>query len=215
MQQRWKDVEPIIRSTLGDDDEVTENVSREYDQEKLIMWWNLAQQRLATIFPKQSHQVYKADDGLTPRLPDWHYKPKSVFAAGISTQLDRLYVHDAMLHPETVGYYIYENQIVLSGFRTPPVEWLYLYHSYFPQVENEKSIIHPPLWSWEALSYYVGTQAMALEAVGDARYRQYTAPPDATGNPTHNPYLEVAKYYEKRFFDIVNAHVDDDFDHRI
>lgn len=177
------------------------------------MWWNTAQNRLSTMKPQSRHQIYMPDDGLIVPLPAYFYKPKMVIVDGLSSPLERKTVDECFVHPTEKAYYLYEDKIFLNGFQGT-ARWMCSYFSYYPKVEDEKSGVRPPEWAHEALANYVGMQAMALDAVEDARYRQYTAPPDATGNPTHNPYLEVAKYYEKRFYDIINSHVDDDPDFR-
>jgi hypothetical protein len=112
------------------------------------------------------------------------------------------------------GYYIIEDKLVLANFAQVPRQWTMIYHSFFPQIENEKSSVHVPLWAIEACGLYVAMQAVTREAMGDARYRKFVSPEDAPGNPTHNPFLTVAKWLNQRFYEIVNIHVDDDPDYR-
>ncbi len=205
----WKDIEPLVADILSDDN--PDGDRREYDSETIIRWWNTGQIRLATAKPIVSHMMYGGDDGAAVELPKHHYSPKACVMPEIGP-IQRLDVVEALLKPEIKGFYILEGRICLSGFGQLPPRWVYSYNAYYSPIEDEDSHVKAPLWSHEALANYVGMQAMAKESIDDARYRQYTAPPDATGNPEHNPYLEVAKYYERRFYDIINAHVDDDGD---
>jgi len=152
----------------------------------------------------------RADDGNPVALPAYHYKPVAIFTRPGAEPLQRLSPDLALLDAGQVGFYLYGRKIIITGLQRLPARWLYVYHSYFPKVEKEASPVLAPDWSLEAMAYYVGVQAMAQRAVDDARYRQYTAPPDATGNPLHNPYLKVAEFFEKRYYAIVAQHVDDD-----
>jgi len=209
MRYTWgKVAEPIITALLDDQDNV------DFQEKDLMTWWNNGQLRLATQKPVPRHQQYRKDDGNPFSLPQLHYRPVSIFVAGFPEAVTRLSVETALLNPEEIGFYVYEKKVVIQGIRTVPDAWVYIYQSYFPRIMDPDDELTVPEWSWEALGYYVGMQAMALKATGDARYRQYTAPPDATGTPVHNPYLKVAEWFEKRYNTILNLHVDDDEDFR-
>jgi len=208
--KRWKEVAPEVWALLNDKD----RSEPEYDDDDLIRWWNNAQMRLATAKPQTRHQVYRQDDGNAVSVPQYHYKPVSVFVKGSSEPLPRLRTELALLERHQPGFYLYEDKIVINGLRNLPGEWLYVYHSHFPEISDEKSEVYVPPWAHEACVNYVGMQAMMMKSVDDARYRQFTSPPDATGNPLHNPYLKVAKYLEERFFSIIHSHVDDDENYR-
>ncbi len=204
----WKEVEPEVLALLNDVDKT------EYEPKNIIRWWNNAQIRLATQKPQPRHQIYKSDDGNPFNIPKLHYKPVAIFIKGINEPMARLSPELGLLNKSVVGFYIYENKVVMNGIQGCPPEWLYVYHSYFPKVKNHKSEVLVPEWAIEACVFYAGSQAMSSRAVDDAQYRQYTAPPDATGNPLHNPYLKVAEYFDKRYYAIVSQHTDDDEDFR-
>lgn len=208
MTETWRSVRPQVRALLSDVDET------EYSNKDLIGWWNNAQIRLAAQKPQTRHQIYTCDDGNPVKLPDYHYMPVAVFVKSGVEPLKRLSPDLALLDGTQVGFYLYEHKLIISGLLRLPERWLYVYNSYFPKIINDKSPVLAPDWSLEALTYYVGIQAMSRKSVDDARYRQYTAPPDATGNPVHNPYLKVAEFFEKRYNAIVSQHVDDDEDFR-
>jgi hypothetical protein len=207
----WKDVRPTVLALLSDKD--VQGQTREYEDKDVITWWNNGQMQLAVLKPQTRHQIYKSDDGIAPSLPMLHYKPRAVYIPGSTEPLPRLQLEQAVITGRP-GYCIYEDKITLNGFREIPQEWWYFYNSYFPKVVSTTSQVYAPEWSHEAIANYVGMQAMTLEAVEDARYRKFTTPVDATGNPTNNPFLKVAEFYKARFHDIINLHVDDDDDFR-
>lgn len=209
MRFTWEKVaKPIITALLDDKDDV------DFEEDDLMTWWNNGQYRLATQKPQTRHQQYHLEDGNPFPKPQLHYKPVAIFIRDYPEPLSRLATELALLKPTEIGFYLYEEKVAISGFASMPSQWLYVYQSYFPRIVNREDLLTVPEWSLEALGYYVGMQAMALKATGDARYRQYTAPPDATGTPVHNPYLKVAEWFEKRYQTILNNHVDDDEDFR-
>jgi hypothetical protein len=208
----WKDIEPSVLTLLKDEVAEGSNRPRRYSPEDVVNWWNNAQARLATQKPLRKHQVYKADDGLKVALPEYHYQPVQVFVQGVPQPLERLAIEQAFM-AQVIGYYIYEDKLVLNGLQAPPPEWLYVYNAYFPRVENrEDSKVYVPEWALEACAIYVCMQAVTREAMGDARYRKFTSPEDTTGWPVHNPFLTVAKFLRERFYEIINTHEDDDPD---
>lgn len=210
----WKDVMPSVLALLSDKTPVEGGgwTTSEYEEDDVRAWWNNAQMRLAVAKPQSRHQIYKESDGKTVVTPDYHYKARSMYVPGKPDPIPRLSMGEVLTN--TVGYLLYEDTITLYGFQTLPAQWVYIYHAYYPKIVDEKSKVHVPEWAYEALSYYVGMQAMALEAIEDARYRKFTSPVDATGNPTHNPFLKVAEFYRERYFDIINAHADDEAEFR-
>jgi len=202
---KWKDVEPLVLATLSDQVPSGSTQPKEYSDEELRIWWNNAQMRLATTKPYVRSRAYSRQDGFVVSLPENHYKPKAVMCG---TKMPRISLDDAI--EGVTGYYTIDDTLILANLSGLSDTWAFIYYAFYPDITGENSIVYAPRWSHEALANYVGMQAMAKEAIEDARYRMYATPVDAPGNPTHNPFLVVAAYYERRFYDIINAHNDDE-----
>lgn len=212
MLPKWKEVEPMVLTLLKDEIPEGSNRTPRYDPDDVVVWWNNAQVRLAVLKPQSRHQIYKYDDGVVIELPRYFYKPIGLYSCE-HKEIPRTSITQAAQGVR--GYYVVDGKLIITADR--PDEMTFLYHSYFPRIEKGKqknSPVHVPMWAHEACAIYVGLQAVTREAVGDARYRKFTSPEDAPGNPTHNPFLTVAKWMRERFYEIVNNHVDDHPDFR-
>jgi hypothetical protein len=215
MLPKWKDIEPMVLSLLKG--ESPDGALRpKYDPDDVVDWWNNAQIRLATAKPQPRHQVYKCDDGAVVAVPRYFYKPRGVYVAG-GVEIPQIKMQEAVVGRE--GYYVIGDDLIMA-LGNLPAQWSLIYDSYFPSItrpsvdKDKNSSVHVPLWAQEACAHYVGVQAMIRESVADARYRKFTSPEDAGGNPTHNPFLAVAKFMRERFYEIINMHSDDDTEFR-
>jgi len=210
---KWKQVEPSVISLLRDiTDETARTTERDrrYDPQDLIAWWNNAQRRLATQKPLQHHQEYK-DDGLTVPLPSDFYRPRGVFLPGAGQSLPRLNTEQWFFDATIRGYYIYEDKLTVSGINT--TRFMLIYDGYFPDITDTDSWVKVPDWALEACAVYAAMQAVTQEMLRDARYRKFISKQDA-GNPQQSPFIPVAEWLRKRFYEIINTHSDDDTDFR-
>ena len=211
MTLKWKDTEPMIISLLRDitDEEARRSErARRYDPDDLVVWWNNAQAQLATQKPVQSHYIYRPEDGYDVALPDRFYRPRGVFFPGETASVERTSLESYWFGVAKKGYYISEERLVIVGYPSSP-GFLLVYHSYYPRVKDDNSWVRVPEWSLEACTVYSAMQAVTQEMMRDARYRKFISKEDA-GNPQQNPFIPVAEWLRKRFYEIVNSHSDDD-----
>ncbi len=207
----WKEIYPQVATLLKD--EVSPNRKLRYEEKDVRTWWNHGQTRLSTKYPLQKHMMYAGEDGDVQSLPEHFYKPVGVYPHGSSQSFSRLSIVQAFSR-QSQGYYVFEGKLIMANMNGQlPGKFMLLYHAYYPPLKNKQSVVEVPLWAQEALNYYVLMQAITREAVADARYRKFTSPEDAGGNPTHNPFIPVARWCRDRFYEIVNIHVDDDEDY--
>lgn len=214
MQLTWKDVEPQVRAILRDDTS-GEDTGR-YDQGKLIAWWNHAQVRLATHKPVRRHAVYVASDWqakpvVAVNVPTRFYNHIGMFVDGNRTKLPRISLFEATFNSAVRGFYLTENELVVTIPKGSVQKLLFFYNAYYMPVEGDTSVLDVPYWAIEACSLYVALIAVTREAMADSRYRKYISSEDA-GNPTHNPFIPVAKFLKERFYEIINLHQDDDIE---
>jgi hypothetical protein len=213
----WNDVYPVVTTILKDEVPAGSQRPPRYAPDDVIDWWNNAQVRLATMKPRRRFQLFTSDDGAELPLPTWFYKPVGVFPYGNKESLPRLNISSQLFSSDVYGYYIYDDKLCLTT-PEPPARWVFLYEAYYPAIaksissEAANSRVYVPEWAIEACAMYVSMQAVTREMIADAKYRKFTSPEDAGGNPTHNPYLPVAKWLKDRFYEIIGVHVDDDKD---
>ena len=211
---KWKDVEPMVRAILRDELDDDADTGR-YPASLLIPWWNNAQIRLATHKPQRKHVIYLPDSwqskpGVIVNVPSQFYNHVGLFRDGQNTAVPRISLYQATFNAGVVGYYITENELVLTGVNARSVgRLLFFYNAYYAPVVNEHSRVEVPFWATEACAIYTALQAVTREAMDDSRYRKYISSEDA-GNPTHNPFLGVARFLKERFYEIIQLHQDDD-----
>jgi hypothetical protein len=199
----------VVVPILKDETPPGEGRSPRYNEDTVMAWWNNAQNRLTTMKPMRIHRIY--DQVLEVNdLPENHYKPEALYLAGQEVPLRRTTIEKQWSKP-CPGYYIHNHKLVVTGLK-PKLNFLFAYYAYFKRLEGKKSIVEVPEWAWEACGLYVAMQAVTREAMADARYRKFVTATDA-GNPTHNPFLGVAKWLQTRFEDIVRTHADDDYEY--
>jgi len=202
---KWKDVERMVAALLND--QVEEGDEPLYDGGNLIVWWNQAQRHLSTIKPLQTIFHYK-DIGREVDEPDNMYRPVRALVPRYG-RIERLTLEEA-LNGDVTGFYTFDNKVTFTG-RFPADDFYLYYEAYYPDVVDGDSKVLVPKWALEACSMYTAMLVITSEAVKDARYRKFLSRIDA-GNPTQNPFILVAEWLEKRFYQIVNAHSDDDID---
>jgi hypothetical protein len=214
---RWEDLKPGVISLLRDIEvdptDVKSDRSPRYQLDDLRAWWNNAQVRLSTTRPNPRHYLYR-NDGIVVSLPPNFYRPTGVILPGASESLPRIKASESFFGVKQPSYYVYENQLYLTGVDKTTVgkgEFVLLYDAYYSRVENDKSIIDVPIWAHEACAFYVAMTAITQEMMRDARYRKFISKNDA-GNPTQSPFVPVAKWLRERFYEILNTHTTDDVD---
>ena len=81
------------------------------------------------------------------------------------------------------------------------------YRAYYPEVDTTdlNAPIFVPRWAIQACIYYVAAVCVEKQVISDPQLRQYANRRQDAGNPTHNPFIAVAKYclerYRQKVFD--------------
>ncbi len=202
--RKWRDVAPMVVALLNDELEG----DRLYSPEQLIIWWNQAQAHLSSIKPMQkafhyTKTVVKDKDKIP--LPSDLYRPLYIIAP--NTIYDRVTIKEGLLKKQP-GFYVFNKLLYFTGSTIPTDFWL-LYQSFYPDVEDNESIVTVPTWALEACAMYTAMLVITGEATKDARYRRYLTRTDS-GNPQQNPFIPIVEWLERRFYQVVNAHSDDD-----
>ncbi|NIV33085.1 MAG: hypothetical protein GWN58_27650 [Anaerolineae bacterium] len=85
------------------------------------------------------------------------------------------------------------------------------YQTYYPTpvVDDLAKPILIPRWAIQPCVYYVAAQCVERQIVADPQLRQYASRTQDAGNPTHNPFLQVAEYLLKRYREQVYARISD------
>ena len=75
------------------------------------------------------------------------------------------------------------------------------YRAYYPEVDHNvlAAPVLVPRWAIQACIYYVAAVCVEKQVVADPQLRQYANRRQDSGNPTHNPFLQVAKYLLERY----------------
>lgn len=113
--------------------------------------------------------------------------PGSIWLAGEGTSLDE---QSFMEYP--------------AGFlsvSTPPnaSDTLTLYYTaYWQEPEDADDALAPPAFCYAPMCYYAAAYCLTTKGQSAANIRQYNTKVDS-GNPEHNPVMELAKHYLKRF----------------
>lgn len=210
----WQIYNNVIIPTLKDEtikvgDSTT---ARRYSENIVMEWWNNGQSQLGSMKPKPVLVQLDVDSSRHFQLPPNYYRPEQMWIMGNSTPFPRIDVAQAMNGAK--GYYTINKDCVIANIGTNGnLKIALAYYAYYDRVNvnNYKTRrLDVPEWSWEALTLYVAMQAVTRESMADARYRKFVTSTDA-GNPTHNPFLPVAKWLEQRFYNIIRMHSDDDF----
>lgn len=86
------------------------------------------------------------------------------------------------------------------------------YRTYYPNpaVDDLAAPILIPRWAIQPCVYYVAAQCIERQIVADPQLRQYASRTQDAGNPTHNPFLQVAEYLLKRYREQVYARTSDE-----
>jgi len=72
------------------------------------------------------------------------------------------------------------------------------YTAYWPEPEEADDTLAPPTACYAAICYYAASYCLATKGQSAANIRQYNTRVDS-GNPEHNPVMELSKHYLKRF----------------
>jgi len=91
------------------------------------------------------------------------------------------------------------------------------YSAYYPAPDISKleRPIHVPRWAIQACVYYAAAQCVEKQTIADPQLRQYANRRQDAGNPTHNPFLQVAKYLLERYREQVWGRTSDQVHERV
>lgn len=78
------------------------------------------------------------------------------------------------------------------------------YVAYYDEVVNDASTINIPGWSFEAVKLYTAGRVIQSPTSQLTLLANFRTKVDS-GNPEHNPLLQLSKYYIQQFWDILNA----------
>lgn len=85
------------------------------------------------------------------------------------------------------------------------------YRAYYPAPDvNQLSLpCLLPRWAIHAGLYYVASETLEKQSIADPQLRQWASKTQDAGNPTHNPFLEIAKYMLERYRQIAYDYTQD------
>lgn len=79
------------------------------------------------------------------------------------------------------------------------------YTAYWPETTDPGDSLTPPASAYAAMCYYAASYCLQTKGQSAANIRQYNTKVDS-GNPEHNPVLELAKFYLKKFDSEITRH---------
>jgi hypothetical protein len=90
------------------------------------------------------------------------------------------------------------------------------YRAYYPEIapSDNAQPVHVPRWAIQACVYYVAAVTVGKQVIADPQLRQWANRRQDAGNPTHNPFLQVAKYCLGRYREKVFARTQGDTQER-
>jgi len=104
------------------------------------------------------------------------------------------------------GYMIWPDY-TLKFNPIPPTTRVYNVHyiAYYNDVDDDNSIIDIPKWAYEAVKLYAAGRVLQSPVSQLTLLANFRTRVDS-GNPEHNPMLDLSKYYITQFWDILAAH---------
>lgn len=85
------------------------------------------------------------------------------------------------------------------------------YVGHYPTVTGDSSVITVPRWAREAIKYHACASALDGQSIKASTLGQYKSRMEA-GDPEDNPVLQQARYFMRRYYDILAAHPTPQYD---
>jgi len=214
----WELVLARMRRFLSDV-EVAGRTPRVSDQE-IVDAWNDAQDDLVKVVARPKTFTVAAELQ-RKRLPADLYRIDRVTVDTGDGEnhytvlpLDATEVTDVNLY---AGLYWYWTHTTLEFTDVLDYAATVYYRAYWPEmdVDDLAKPCHVPRWAIQACVYYASAQCVEKQTIADPQLRQYASRRQDAGNPTHNPFLQVAEYLLKRYREQVWARVDDQINERV
>ena len=79
------------------------------------------------------------------------------------------------------------------------------YVAHYAQVVGDSSVISLPAWAFEAVKMYAAGRVLETQSSNFTTINNFRTKVDS-GNPEHNPVLQLSKRYIDQFWDIINQH---------
>ena len=79
------------------------------------------------------------------------------------------------------------------------------YVAYYAEIVNDDDVLEVPPWAYEAIKLYTAGTVLEAPTAQLTLLANFRTKVDS-GNPEHNPMLQLAKYYKERFWEILNLH---------
>lgn len=106
---------------------------------------------------------------------------------------------------ELPDYHIWNSR--LCFYRAPALdEQLRVYYSaYYPEVENDASVVNLPGWAFEAVKLYTAGRVLEDPVSQMSLLASFKTKVDS-GNPEHNPLMRLSERYISEFWELINQH---------
>lgn len=104
------------------------------------------------------------------------------------------------------GYMVWPDGVIkFDPAPTSDREYSVYYVAYFNPIDTDDSVIDVPRWILEAIKLYSAARVLQSPVSQLALLANFRTKVDS-GNPTHNPMLDLSKYYMEQFWELLNAH---------
>ena len=108
--------------------------------------------------------------------------------------------------PLDTGYYVWpDGYINFSPYIASSSTYQVHYVAYFPEIENDSSVIQIPPWAIEPVVLYTAGRTLEDHASQMAVLGQFRTRVDS-GSPEDQPVLQLSKRYIEQFYELVNRH---------
>jgi hypothetical protein len=110
-----------------------------------------------------------------------------------------------------LGYIVYGTEIRFARIPTDAQEVTVHYVGCYPEVTADESLITVPRWAREAIKLYAAAVALEPTSVKASSLGQWKDRSEA-GTPEDNPMLRQAEYFMRRYYQILSAHQQPQYD---
>jgi hypothetical protein len=205
MSTTWGNVLARVRRFLTDSD----SSNYRWTEDELADAWIDAQLDLVGYVSKRSTFTV-AEGAQTYTLPADFYRVMFVKNANGYT-MRSVDPFDYMDEDVWEGLYWYTTDTTIEFTDELDAQATVYYQAYYPEPTSgtPASPITIPGWAIQACTYYVAAQAIERQVAKDPQLRQWARRTDA-GNPTDNPFTDVADYFLKRYREVIYSHVSGD-----
>lgn len=176
----WSDYRSTVRSIVKDDIGPNYLVS----DETMLRYANYSIDWVATVHPRLVKETLPVSDGQCSCTHDVH-QVEAVLGA------ERYDKGDFDLN--YLEYYVLGNDIVLNG---PDTQVTVVYLAGYEHIQNDADDLPVAKRFAEAWMHYLISRCLSSIAVESGDISQWDTKTDS-GNPEHNPLLQLARHYEK------------------